>query len=137
MAANTTGTTPKNGLFDVTKIMGDFRVPGIDLEAAVASQRKNIEQPVARPVALSLVGAGQSGGIDAAMKGIEDRRLGAIDRIELQYGHLRLGGDGGEADGAPAVASGERQGGIDDARRGVGSLSHPTDMGISEAAGKR
>ena len=43
MAANTTGTTPKNGLFDVTKLMGDFRVPGIDLEAAVASQRKNIE----------------------------------------------------------------------------------------------
>jgi phasin family protein len=42
MAANTTGTT-KNALFDVTKIMGDFRVPGIDLEAAVASQRKNIE----------------------------------------------------------------------------------------------
>jgi phasin family protein len=42
MAANTTGTT-KSGLFDVTKIMGDFRVPGIDLEAAVASQRKNIE----------------------------------------------------------------------------------------------
>jgi len=42
MAANTTGTT-KNGLFDVTKIMGDFRVPGIDMEAAVASQRKNIE----------------------------------------------------------------------------------------------
>jgi phasin family protein len=41
-AANTTGTT-KNGLFDVTKIMGDFRVPGVDLEAAVASQRKNIE----------------------------------------------------------------------------------------------
>jgi phasin family protein len=42
MAANTTSTT-KNGLFDVTKIMGDFRVPGVDLEAAVASQRKNIE----------------------------------------------------------------------------------------------
>jgi phasin family protein len=41
-AANTTSTT-KNGLFDVTKIMGDFRVPGVDLEAAVASQRKNIE----------------------------------------------------------------------------------------------
>ena len=41
-AANTTSTT-KNGFFDVTKIMGDFRVPGIDLEAAVASQRKNIE----------------------------------------------------------------------------------------------
>ena len=42
MAATTTSTT-KNGFFDVTKIMGDFRVPGIDLEAAVASQRKNIE----------------------------------------------------------------------------------------------
>jgi len=42
MAATTTSTT-KNGVFDVTKIMGDFRVPGIDLEAAVASQRKNIE----------------------------------------------------------------------------------------------
>ena len=42
-AANTTSTTTKNGLFDVTKIMGDFRVPGIDMEAAVASQRKNIE----------------------------------------------------------------------------------------------
>jgi phasin family protein len=40
--ANTT-TTTKNGVFDVTKIMGDFRVPGIDLEAAVATQRKNIE----------------------------------------------------------------------------------------------
>jgi len=40
--ANTTSTT-KNGLFDVTKIMGDFRVPGVDLEAAVATQRKNIE----------------------------------------------------------------------------------------------
>ena len=42
MAANPTSTT-KNGLFDVTKIMSDFRVPGIDMEAAVASQRKNIE----------------------------------------------------------------------------------------------
>jgi phasin family protein len=42
MATTTTSTT-KNGLFDVTKIMGDFRIPGIDIEAAVASQRKNIE----------------------------------------------------------------------------------------------
>ena len=41
--ANANTTTSKNGVFDVTKIMGDFRVPGIDLEAAVASQRKNIE----------------------------------------------------------------------------------------------
>jgi phasin family protein len=38
-----TNATKNSGLFDVTKVMGDFRVPGIDLEAAVASQRKNIE----------------------------------------------------------------------------------------------
>jgi phasin family protein len=36
------GTT-KNGIFDITKVIGDFKVPGIDLEAAVASQRKNLE----------------------------------------------------------------------------------------------
>jgi phasin family protein len=42
--ANTnTNATKNSGLVDVTKVMGDFRVPGIDLEAAVASQRKNIE----------------------------------------------------------------------------------------------
>jgi phasin family protein len=41
--ANPTTTTTKNGLSDVTKVMGDFRIPGIDLEAAVATQRKNIE----------------------------------------------------------------------------------------------
>ncbi|MEW5726422.1 MAG: TIGR01841 family phasin, partial [Pseudomonadota bacterium] len=29
--------------FDVTKLMGDFKVPGVDLEALVASQKKNIE----------------------------------------------------------------------------------------------
>jgi len=33
----------KNGFFDVTKVMSDFRVPGVDLEAVAASQRKNIE----------------------------------------------------------------------------------------------
>ena len=32
----------KNELFDVTRTMSDFRVPGINLEAAVASQRKNV-----------------------------------------------------------------------------------------------
>ncbi len=41
--ANPTTATTKNNFFDVTKVMGDFRVPGIDVEAAVASQRKNIE----------------------------------------------------------------------------------------------
>jgi phasin family protein len=35
--------TSNNGFFDVTKVMGDLRVPGIDMEAAVSSQRKNIE----------------------------------------------------------------------------------------------
>ena len=43
MANANTATTSKNGFVDVTKVMGDFRVPGIDMEAAVASNRKNIE----------------------------------------------------------------------------------------------
>ena len=29
--------------FDVTKVMSDFRVPAVDVDAVVASQRKNIE----------------------------------------------------------------------------------------------
>ena len=29
--------------FDVTKLLGDFKVPGLDVETLVASQRKNIE----------------------------------------------------------------------------------------------
>jgi phasin family protein len=35
----------KNPFFDmdVTKVMADFRVPGVDVEAVVAAQRKNIE----------------------------------------------------------------------------------------------
>ena len=41
--ANATTNVTKNGLFDVTKLMGDFKIPGIDLEAAVASQRKTVE----------------------------------------------------------------------------------------------
>jgi phasin family protein len=41
--ANATTSTTKNGHFDVSKVMGEFRVPGIDLEAAAAIQRKNIE----------------------------------------------------------------------------------------------
>src|SRR5713226_3824964 len=43
MANANTATTSKKGFFDVTKVMGDFRVPGIDIEAAISSQRKNIE----------------------------------------------------------------------------------------------
>ncbi|MBV8653122.1 MAG: phasin family protein [Alphaproteobacteria bacterium] len=41
MANATNGA--KNGFFDVTKVMSDFRMPGIDFEAVAASQRKNIE----------------------------------------------------------------------------------------------
>jgi phasin family protein len=40
---NAAATATKNGFFDVTKVMADFRVPGVDVEAVVASQRKNIE----------------------------------------------------------------------------------------------
>ncbi|WP_448208101.1 phasin family protein [Azospirillum sp. sgz302134] len=29
--------------FDVSKVLGDFKVPGVDVEAMLASQRKNIE----------------------------------------------------------------------------------------------
>jgi phasin family protein len=32
-----------NNFFDMTKVMGDFRVPTLDVEAVVASQRKTIE----------------------------------------------------------------------------------------------
>jgi phasin family protein len=35
--------TRNTGFFDATKVMGDLRVPGIDMEAAVSSRRKNIE----------------------------------------------------------------------------------------------
>jgi phasin family protein len=40
---NATETATKNGFFDVTKAMADFKVPDIDVEAVVAYQRKNIE----------------------------------------------------------------------------------------------
>jgi phasin family protein len=34
---------PSNIEFDVTKMIGEFKVPGVDIETLVASQRKNIE----------------------------------------------------------------------------------------------
>jgi phasin family protein len=43
MAASTSANANKNGFFDVSKVMADFRLPGVDLEAVAASQRKNIE----------------------------------------------------------------------------------------------
>lgn len=33
----------KSGSFDVTKVFGDFRLPGLDVDAVVATQRKNFE----------------------------------------------------------------------------------------------
>jgi phasin family protein len=35
--------TAKNPFLDVSKALADFKVPGIDVESLVASQRKNIE----------------------------------------------------------------------------------------------
>jgi phasin family protein len=35
--------TSTNGFFDVTKAFGDLRLPGLDVEAVVATQRKNLE----------------------------------------------------------------------------------------------
>ena len=35
--------TSENAFFDVAKAFGDFRVPGIDVDAIVAAQRKNFE----------------------------------------------------------------------------------------------
>jgi phasin family protein len=40
MAKTTNGT---NGFFDMSKVFADFRVPGLDVEAIVQTQRKNFE----------------------------------------------------------------------------------------------
>jgi phasin family protein len=40
MAKTTNG---KNGFFDASKVFGDFRFPGFDMEAIVEAQRKNLE----------------------------------------------------------------------------------------------
>lgn len=37
-----TGTSD-NGFFDMTKAFGEFRLPGLDVEAVVATQQKNLE----------------------------------------------------------------------------------------------
>jgi phasin family protein len=37
------GETSKNGFFDVTKAFSDFRLPGLDVDAVAATQRKNLE----------------------------------------------------------------------------------------------
>src|ERR1700730_2491935 len=43
MAKTEKTETSANGFFDVTKALGDFRLPGLDVEAIVATQRKNLE----------------------------------------------------------------------------------------------
>jgi phasin family protein len=43
MAKTEKSETSTNGFFDVTKAFGDFRLPGLDVEAIVATQRKNLE----------------------------------------------------------------------------------------------
>ena len=43
MAKTEKTETSANGFLDVTKAFGDFRLPGLDVEAIVATQRKNLE----------------------------------------------------------------------------------------------
>jgi phasin family protein len=43
MAKTEKTETSTHGFFDVTKAFGDFRLPGLDVEAIVATQRKNLE----------------------------------------------------------------------------------------------
>jgi phasin family protein len=43
MAKTEKTETSTHGLFDVTKAFGDVRLPGLDVEAIVAIQRKNLE----------------------------------------------------------------------------------------------
>src|ERR1700687_3911296 len=43
MAKTEKTETSTNGFLDVTKAFGDFRLPGLDVEAIVATQRKNLE----------------------------------------------------------------------------------------------
>jgi phasin family protein len=43
MARTEKTETSANGFFDVTKAFGEFRLPGLDVEAIVSTQRKNLE----------------------------------------------------------------------------------------------
>jgi phasin family protein len=43
MAKTSVSETTTNGFLDVTKIFGNFRMPGLDIETIVAMQRKNLE----------------------------------------------------------------------------------------------
>ena len=79
--ANTTVNATKNGLFDVTKLMGDFKVPGIDLEAAMASQRKTVE-------ALTQVNQLAVEGVQAAMRRQVELTRQAVEDFSAMFRDL-------------------------------------------------
>jgi phasin family protein len=82
--ANATMTTT-NGLFDVTKMMGDFRVPGIDLEAAVANQRKNV-------AALTQANQLAVAGVQALMRRQVEITRQAVEEFSAAFGGFGLPG---------------------------------------------
>ncbi len=43
MAKTSEKTNGSNGFFDITRPFGDFQLPGVNVEAIAASQRKNLE----------------------------------------------------------------------------------------------
>src|SRR5260221_12237852 len=72
----------------------------------VKAPHDGIKETIAGPLALRLPG-GDDGGIDAAMKGLQDRGLRAEKGVELQYADAGLGSDVGDAEALPAVARGK------------------------------
>ncbi len=63
------------------------------------------------------------------MEGLENRRLGREDGIELQDADTGFGGNRGEADRPPTLAGCERQGSVDDTRGGIRLLRHRSNIG--------
>lgn len=62
-----------NNFFDVTKVLADFRVPTLDVEAVVASQRKTIEALTqANQLAVEGVQAVARRQVEIARQSVED-----------------------------------------------------------------
>jgi phasin family protein len=62
-----------NNFFDVTKVLADFRVPTLDVEAVVASQRKTIEAfTQANQLAVEGVQAVARRQVEIARQSVED-----------------------------------------------------------------
>jgi phasin family protein len=78
-------TTTKNGLFDVAKMMGDFRIPGIDLEAAIANQRKNV-------AALTQANQLAVAGVQALMRRQVEITRQAMEEFSAAFGGFGLPG---------------------------------------------